>query len=112
MDFSSLSSAEQVHMNKVIEKKQMQDFLRMYANIVERCFNTCCNDFTSKALSSKEDQCVTNCTEKFLKHAERVGTRFAELNAGASLGHFPTVHRAQENLFPEAMSAAQNQSSS
>lgn len=74
MDFSSLSSAEQVHMNKVIEKKQvsltcpccvtkkltitdtgkMQDFLRMYANIVERCFNTCCNDFTSKALSSKE----------------------------------------------------------
>lgn len=59
-------------MNKIIEKKQvcsagftldhcfdrkchqMQDFLKMYANIVEKCFNTCCNDFTSKALSSKE----------------------------------------------------------
>ncbi|KAK0244310.1 Tim10/DDP family zinc finger protein [Armillaria nabsnona] len=99
MDFSSLSSAEQVHMNKVIEKKQMQDFLRMYANIVERCFNTCCNDFTSKALSSKEDQCVMNCTEKFLKHAERVGTRFAELNAGASLDCLFAVHHAQENSF-------------
>lgn len=32
----------------------MQDFLRMYANLVEKCFVTCCNDFTSKALSSKE----------------------------------------------------------
>ncbi|KAK7469184.1 protein transporter tim9 [Stygiomarasmius scandens] len=83
MDFSGFNSAEQAHMNKVIEKKQMQDFLRLYANIVERCFSTCCNDFTSKALSSKEDQCVMNCTEKFLKHSERVGSRFAELNAEA-----------------------------
>ena len=32
----------------------MQDFLRMYSNLVEKCFNTCVNDFTSKALSSKE----------------------------------------------------------
>ena len=32
----------------------MQDFMRMYSNLVERCFNSCCNDFTSKALSSKE----------------------------------------------------------
>ncbi len=33
---------------------QMQDFMRMYSSLVERCFTTCCNDFTSKALSSKE----------------------------------------------------------
>ena len=32
----------------------MQDFMRMYSGLVERCFNACCNDFTSKALSSKE----------------------------------------------------------
>ncbi|KAF7768202.1 hypothetical protein Agabi119p4_7445 [Agaricus bisporus var. burnettii] len=68
-------------MTKVIEKKQMQDFLRMYANLAEKCFNTCCNDFTSKALSSKEETCVLNCTEKFIKHSERVGARFAEYNA-------------------------------
>jgi import inner membrane translocase subunit TIM9 len=80
----------------------MQDFLRMYANLAEKCFNTCCNDFTSKALSSKEvtlhtshlillgflnglanqETCVLNCTEKFIKHSERVGARFAEYNAG------------------------------
>jgi import inner membrane translocase subunit TIM9 len=83
MDFSNFNSAEQAHMTKVIEKRQMQDFLRMYSNLVEKCFNSCCNDFTSKALSSKEEQCIFNCAEKYLKHTERVGARFAEQNAEA-----------------------------
>ncbi|KAG1743322.1 Tim10/DDP family zinc finger protein [Suillus paluster] len=88
MDFSQLNSAEQAHMTKIIEKKQMQDFLRLYSGLVERCFSSCCNDFTSKALSSKEEQCVLNCADKFLKHSERVGQRFAELNA-ESMGPKP-----------------------
>ncbi|KAI0076766.1 chaperone [Panus rudis PR-1116 ss-1] len=83
MDFSTMNAAEQAQMSKIIEKRQMQDFMRMYSNLVERCFNSCCNDFTSKALSSKEEQCVLNCTDKFLKHSERVGARFAEQNAEA-----------------------------
>jgi len=83
MDFSGFNAAEQAHMTKVIEKKQMQDFMRMYSNLVERCFMSCCNDFTSKALSSKEEQCMMNCADKFLKHSERVGARFAEQNAEA-----------------------------
>jgi len=75
MDFSNFNSAEQAHMTKVIEKRQvrcwkpltrctplilfqMQDFLKMYSNLVEKCFNSCCNDFTSKALSSKEARSV------------------------------------------------------
>ncbi|KAF8073829.1 Tim10/DDP family zinc finger protein [Lyophyllum atratum] len=83
MDFSNFNSAEQAHMTKIIEKRQMQDFLKMYSNLVEKCFNSCCNDFTSKALSSKEEGCIQNCTEKFIKHSERVGARFAESNAEA-----------------------------
>lgn len=83
MDFSAFNAAEQAHMTKVIEKKQMQDFMRMYSSLVERCFVSCCNDFTSKALSSKEEQCMMNCADKFLKHSERVGARFAEQNADA-----------------------------
>ncbi|KJA16480.1 hypothetical protein HYPSUDRAFT_71323 [Hypholoma sublateritium FD-334 SS-4] len=83
MDFSNFNPAEQAQMTKVIEKRQMQDFLRMYSNLVEKCFNTCVNDFTSKALSSKEETCIMNCTEKFIKHSERVGARFAESNAEA-----------------------------
>lgn len=81
MDFSQFNGAEQAHMTKVIEKKQMQDFMRLYSGLVERCFNTCVNDFTSKALTGNETTCVQNCTDKFLKHSERVGARFAEHNA-------------------------------
>lgn len=29
---------------------------------------------------------MENCTDKFLKHSERVGARFAEHNAGMSYG--------------------------
>lgn len=32
----------------------MKDFMSLYSNLVERCFLSCCQDFTSKALSSKE----------------------------------------------------------
>jgi len=91
----------------------MQDFMRLYSGLVERCFNACTNDFTSKALTANEvgllifcsfsllpyggrswldadevtnpqTTCVQNCTDKFLKHSERVGARFAEHNAGMS----------------------------
>lgn len=94
--------------------------MRMYSSLVERCFNSCCNDFTSKTLSSKEvstgctssasrnartglisscrtfsrilqEQCVMNCTDKFLKHSERVGARFAEQNAGTCLNAYPPI---------------------
>lgn len=33
----------------------------------------------------EQKTCVENCTDKFLKHSERVGARFAEHNAGMSL---------------------------
>lgn len=38
----------------LMQQKQLKDFMSLYQNLVERCFNTCCNDFTSKALSTKE----------------------------------------------------------
>lgn len=33
---------------------QMQDFMRLYSGLVERCFNACAQDFTSKALTTNE----------------------------------------------------------
>ncbi|PLW07251.1 hypothetical protein PCASD_25674 [Puccinia coronata f. sp. avenae] len=58
-----------------------EGFLKLYSSLVERCFTSCCQDFTSRALSSKEESCVNNCADKFLKHSERVGARFSEHNA-------------------------------
>jgi hypothetical protein len=34
------------------------------------------------ALTPVQTTCVQNCTDKFLKHSERIGARFAEHNAG------------------------------
>lgn len=59
----------------------MKDYLRMFMGLVDRCFKDCINDFTTKSVKEKEETCVLKCVDKFLKHSERVGNRFAEQNA-------------------------------
>ncbi|KAJ3383729.1 protein transporter tim9 [Lobulomyces angularis] len=76
MDFSHLSYQDQQKMANLIQEKQVKDLMELYSGLVDSCVN----DFTSKALSSKEDKCVTKCIDKFVKHSERVGIRFAEQN--------------------------------
>ncbi|KAG9304525.1 hypothetical protein G9A89_020089 [Geosiphon pyriformis] len=80
MDFSQLNDAERAHIQKILEQKQLRELMKFYTGLVERCFNDCINDFTSKAISSKEETCVLRCAEKFIKYNERVGQRFGELN--------------------------------
>ncbi|KAL1932911.1 hypothetical protein VTP01DRAFT_8589 [Rhizomucor pusillus] len=83
MDFSRFNQAEQAQIAAMIEHKQMKDFLRLYSSLVQRCFDDCANDFTTKSLTGKEvrlESCINKCADKFLKHSERVGTRFAELS--------------------------------
>ncbi len=41
-------------MARIIEQKQMKDFMSLYTKLVERCFDSCAKDFTSKALTTKE----------------------------------------------------------
>ncbi|KDQ09076.1 hypothetical protein BOTBODRAFT_58869 [Botryobasidium botryosum FD-172 SS1] len=86
---SSLGHAEQAALNRIIEKKQMQDFMKLYSGLVERCFNSCVTDFNSGTLATKEDACVNHCVDKFLKHSERTGARFAEHNAEQMKGQQP-----------------------
>lgn len=53
----------------------------MYSRLVQRCFDDCVNDFTTKSLHSKEEGCVMKCVDKYLKGSERLGQRFQEQNA-------------------------------
>lgn len=76
-----LNAKEQQEFQQIVEQKQMKDFMRLYSNLVEKCFSDCVNDFTSNKLTTKEDTCIMRCAEKFLKHSERVGQRFQEQNA-------------------------------
>lgn len=55
--------------------------LQTYTNLVQRCFDDCVTDFTSKSLHSREDGCVMRCVDKFMKSQERLGQRFQEQNA-------------------------------
>ncbi|KAF2154045.1 hypothetical protein K461DRAFT_292724 [Myriangium duriaei CBS 260.36] len=81
LDDITLTAAEQKELNARLEKKQMTQFMNMYSNLVQRCFENCVDDFTSKSLSSKEEGCVMRCVDKFLKSSERLGQRFQEQNA-------------------------------
>lgn len=55
--------------------------MQMYSNMVQKCFDDCVNDFTSKSLTSREEGCVKRCVDKQLKSNERLGQRFQEQNA-------------------------------
>ncbi|KAG7194473.1 uncharacterized protein KQ657_004686 [Scheffersomyces spartinae] len=76
-----LNVKEQQEFQQIVEQKQMKDFMRLYSNLVARCFDDCVNDFTSASLTNKESACLMKCSEKFLKHSERIGQRYQEQNA-------------------------------
>jgi import inner membrane translocase subunit TIM9 len=107
----SLTQAEQNELQNRMERKQMQQFMSVsnsiphlssilvleccrrvsvpvltgpqqaYQNFVQRCFEDCISDFSSKSLSSREEGCVMRCIDKQMKGSERVGLRFQEENA-------------------------------
>ncbi|KAI9854257.1 MAG: protein transporter tim9 [Vezdaea acicularis] len=77
----ALNSAEQRELQSRMEKKQMKEFMTMYSKLVQKCFDDCVNDFTTKSLQSREEGCVMRCVDKQLKGSERLGTRFQEQNA-------------------------------
>ncbi|KAI9678051.1 MAG: protein transporter tim9 [Caeruleum heppii] len=77
----NLNASEQRELQGRIEKRQMKEFMTMYGKLVQRCFDDCVNDFTTKSLHSKEEGCVMRCVDKFLKGSERLGQRWQEQNA-------------------------------
>ncbi|KAG2210853.1 chaperone [Mucor mucedo] len=80
MDPTKYNQAEQEQIRALIEQKQITDFMDLFTRLTDRCFKECANDFTSKAVSSREEACVKRCADRFLKHSERVSVRFGELS--------------------------------
>ena len=62
--------------NQILEnalmEMQAKDSMKMYNGLVERCFHSCVNDFTSRGLKDKERKCVLNCTDKYIKYTNKV----------------------------------------
>lgn len=99
-----LNVKEQQEFQLIVEQKQMKDFMRLYSNLVSRCFDDCVNDFTSNNLTSKETTCISKCSEKFLKHSERVGQRFQEQKYVSRLKDGVVSKTRLEDLKPRSSS--------
>ncbi|KRZ84945.1 Kynurenine--oxoglutarate transaminase 3 [Trichinella sp. T8] len=56
----------------------LKDFLRQYSRISEQCFVDCVHDFTTRSVTVREENCVSNCLEKYLKVLQRISQRFHE----------------------------------
>mmetsp|Transcript_4846 Transcript_4846/g.6018 ORF Transcript_4846/g.6018 Transcript_4846/m.6018 type:complete len:86 (-) Transcript_4846:241-498(-) len=54
-------------MMRSLETMQMRDSLRMYNTLVEVCFADCVRGFRSKSLDNKEENCIANCAQKYIK---------------------------------------------
>ncbi|RCI15988.1 hypothetical protein L249_2993 [Ophiocordyceps polyrhachis-furcata BCC 54312] len=78
---SALSSAEQRQLEQRIQKRQIKEFMGVFGGVVEHCFISCVDDFTSKALSSRENGCISRCVGKWMATQQRLGERFQEHNA-------------------------------
>jgi len=90
----ALNQAEQQELQQRMEKRQMKgrsphksrpasrdwhnrpiDFMGMYSKLVDKCFNDCVDDFSSKSISSREEGCVMRCWDKNMKGQERIQQR-------------------------------------
>ncbi|KAL4946043.1 hypothetical protein BDV06DRAFT_168318 [Aspergillus oleicola] len=76
-----LTAAEQRTFESRMESKQMKSFMTMYSKLVQKCFDDCVNDFTTKSLINREESCVMRCVDKHLKGSARLNERFQEQNA-------------------------------
>lgn len=73
-----MSSREQAALMATMQEMQMADSLRMYNELVERCFGECVDGFRARTLDGKEEACIRKCSSKFIAFAARCGMRFQE----------------------------------
>ncbi|KAI9167465.1 Mitochondrial import inner membrane translocase subunit TIM9 [Paramyrothecium foliicola] len=77
----TLTAAEQRTLEQRIQKRQVKEFMGAFGGLVEQCFDACIDDFTSKAVSSREAGCLNRCVQKWMATQQRLGDRFQEQNA-------------------------------
>ncbi|OAQ99649.1 hypothetical protein LLEC1_03340 [Akanthomyces lecanii] len=81
---SRLSASEQRTLEQRMQKRQVKEFMGAFGGLVDHCFTSCVDDFTSKALSSRENGCINRCVLKWMATQQRVSDRFQEHNAQLS----------------------------
>ena len=77
----NLPRHQQQQLEQTLVNNQVKESLQMYMDLVERCFETCVTSFRSKNLDKYETSCLNNCSDRFIKSANRTGLRFQEHQA-------------------------------
>ncbi|XP_012525340.1 mitochondrial import inner membrane translocase subunit Tim9 [Monomorium pharaonis] len=77
--------------------KSFRDFLASYNKLSEICFIDCVSDFTTREIKGKEEKCVLNCMEKYLKMNQRVSQRFQEFQMTANENFLAATRQGQAN---------------
>lgn len=54
------------------------EMTQAFGGLVEHCFTSCVDDFSSKSVSAKENGCVNRCVLKWMATQQRVSDRFQE----------------------------------
>ena len=90
IDYSLLRLDAPLLQNIATKAKLTHSSTQMYSKMVQRCFDDCVNDFTTKSLQSREEGCIMRCFDKSIKGGERIQQRFQEQNTqpmgGGNLG--------------------------
>ncbi|KAI1337993.1 mitochondrial intermembrane space translocase subunit [Xylariaceae sp. FL0016] len=79
-----LTASETRELEQRMQKRQIKEFLGLFSNLVDHCFMSCIDDFSSKALSGRESGCVSRCVQKHMALSQRLSERFQEHNAQMS----------------------------
>jgi mitochondrial import inner membrane translocase subunit TIM9 len=59
-------------------QQQRKDNMKMMSEMTESCFEACVYNFRMRKLDAKEKACLYSCTDKYFRHAQRVGRIFQE----------------------------------
>jgi import inner membrane translocase subunit TIM9 len=76
-------------LEQAIADFQIKDSIRTFNSLTERCFNVCATNFKIRRLDQEEEECMHRCTDKFLRHAARVGKVVAEQSMLQQAGPSP-----------------------
>ncbi|XP_058805365.1 mitochondrial import inner membrane translocase subunit Tim10 B-like [Phymastichus coffea] len=60
---------------------QFRDFLKLYNQISDICFNRCANSFNTRTVEADEKKCVEACAQKFILTNHRIMEIFMEVQA-------------------------------
>lgn len=57
---------------------QFKDFLQLYNQITQVCFEQCVDNFNRRSLEEDEVKCVEDCASKFIKYNNKLMSNFVK----------------------------------